>query len=167
MDFLRVSRKNRQMPNGHDPPSDPFGASCLPGLAQHLNESVTSTGTLDAAARLNNQYVVVHLYLVPGDVMQRREMRTAIAAELASLHAIQLHDLAFAIPTSHGSEEMTAEETWNALMLAGARSTGEAAHDGWERGDIAYVHYLGTDGMCVLAAGISRSGMRLPQAIEQ
>ena len=141
----------------------PAGAQCLQGLADHVGKRVTPDGTLDAVPRLNAQYVVVHVYLVPGNRTTRLPLRNAILTELRRLNAIPLHDLAYAVPTVHGDERNTAEEVWNALINAGA--TNEGPRDLWDDGDVLYVHYVGADGMCVLA-GAPWAGQRLPQAAE-
>lgn len=147
-------------------PGPGVGASCLPGFAAYLPTTVTQRRTIDAAATTNTQYVIVHLYLVPGDIMQRRELRNAIRTELGALNAIPLHDLAYAVPTVRSGERATAEDAWDRLLNAGALATGEAQYDGWLQGDVVYVHYLGIDGMSVLAAEVRRDGQRLPVAPE-
>jgi len=156
-----------------DEPKEPmYGASCLPGLAKHLCKPLTDKGTLDAVAGLNNQYVVVHLYLVPGDATERLDLRVAIEAELANMNATKLHHLAFAVPVSRTDERNTAELVWNRLISAGAGEVREtrsgrekAGLDAWQDGDVIYVHYMGADGICVLAAA-PKSGQRLSQALE-
>ena len=146
------------MPN--DPPEPGVGAPCLPHFAGYLNLVLSPNATLDAVAGQNNQYVLVHLYLVPGE---RRLFKESIEAELlGTLKGTKLHDLAFAIPCCRGDERGTAQRAWQALLNAGAGVEGEpVGWDAWDAGDVAYIHYLGPDGMCVLAVA-PREGRRLP-----
>lgn len=149
------------------PPPQQYGASCLPDFAGYLHINPTQQHTIDAAAKLNNQYVLVHMYLVPGEENDPNRMilRGGIESEFAELHAIRLHDWAYAIPTSRGSERITAEEVWDHLIYAGAQNPSNAL-DAWFTGDVIYVHYVGQDGICVLAA-TPRTGERLPDARER
>lgn len=144
------------------PPSlgSPAGASCLSGFAAHLRAEISPTGTIDARAGLNEQYVVVHIYLIPGDTSRRLPFRNSIATELAKVNAIQLHDLAYAVPSWQTGGREVAEQVWMQLIFAGAQG-GEHGRDAWQQGDVVYVHYATADGMCVLA-GSPGEGQRLP-----
>jgi hypothetical protein len=148
-------------------PTDPmYGALCLNGFAQHFGESVSLDDSSDhilcETAKQNTQYVIVHMYLIPGDVRTRRELREAIHSELGKLNAIQLHDLAYAVPTYQSGERETVSEVWVHLMYAGAEALGKGKPDAWEKGDVVYVHYMANGEMTVLAVA-PRTGLRLPQ----
>jgi len=163
---------------GNQPPQLPprlHGAECLGNLAQYLGKGVVqhegpegrAVGrTLDARAGDNTSYVLVHVYLVPGDVTGRLELRNAIHEELVGRRgAEQLHDLAYAVPTNLMDGRATAEDTWNRLIAAGfAALPGD--REAWDVGDILYVHYWTEDGPAVLA-GAPQADQRLPQAAEE
>jgi hypothetical protein len=153
------------------PPPRRFGAEGLANLARHLNKTVvehdTEGGpagrTLDAVAGLNSNYVLVHVYLVPGNVTLRAPLRDSIHAALveAPLLAEQLHDLAYAVPASRVDGLTTSDEVWRALMHAGSVNGQEL----WMEGDVIYVHYWRDEGFAVFAAA-PRSGRPLPFAEE-
>ena len=118
--------------------------------------------TLDAQPRLNESYVLVHLYLLPVDGSERRQLREAIHRMLLTRQASQLHDLAYAIPTTLTNARVTAEEVSRLLRIAGTGALGNA-REAWASGDVVYIHYWTSDGPAVLAAA-PQAGHRLPWA---
>lgn len=137
------------------------GASCLPAFAEYL--AAPEANTLNKEAAANNQYVVVHMYLVPGDAQDERRaaLRNEIAAHLSTLNAIRLHMDAFAVPCVRRDEVSTADLAWQHLLYAGAKAAINNRSSAWEPGDVVYVHYASHDGLHAMAATPS-GGQPLP-----
>lgn len=137
------------------------GGSSLRPFAEYVGQPLGAERMLSAAPRENQQYVIVHMYLVPGDVTRRPEIQRAIQVELKALKALPLHSSAFAVPCCRGDERATAEEVWNRLMFAGAAVDPQGQRDAWEEGDVIYIHYVADSGIAVLAVAPT-AGQRLP-----
>ena len=138
------------------------GGSCVHHFADFVRTPIDSNGVLYANPGVNSQYVLVHIYLVPRDASTRLPFRNALHTELGKLDAVQLHDLAYAVPASSGDEERMAELTWNHLTFAGAAPPNENGADAWLSGDAVYLHYRSHEGMRVVACA-PREGHRLHQ----
>jgi hypothetical protein len=149
------------------PPEKLYGATCLPDLANYLKMPLSKQQTIDAVTAQNTQYVLVHMYLIPGVPPEHRlTLRNSIRSELAKHNGIQLHDGAFAVPACQGDGRNIAEQVWESLMFAGVVHDSSEALDMWETGDVIYVHYIAHDGIGTLAAAPS-TGTRLPDARER
>lgn len=145
------------------------GVDWLSGVAAHLGRSVSehpeqggSGVTLEIAPAVNASYVLVHLYLVPGDASDREKLQDAIHRMLMTRDANQLHELAYGIPTTPSCARVTAEEVWRLLRIAGTGALGED-REAWCSGDVVYIHYWTVDGPAMVAAA-PRAGHRLPWA---
>lgn len=148
------------------PPHAPnLGASGLEVFADYVKTDPVKDA-LSKEAEPNSQYVVVHMYLVPGDAndVRRQVLRNCIVAELAELHAIRLHTDAFAVPCVRTDEGPTARMAWHKLLFAGSRAAANNRSSAWMTGDVVYLHYAGDNGMHATA---SRPGESQPLPIPE
>lgn len=163
------------MPNT---PAEPlYGASCFPEFAKYLGGEPSNKKTIDLTAKRHNQYLLVHLYLIPpvlspatqenldDESRNRWVLRDNLDRVLSPHHGIKIHDCAYAIPVARGDERDTATAVWQSLMAAGVYPERPNEPSLWRSGDVVYVHYVGWDGMRVLAAA-PPSGAGLPDAVD-
>lgn len=127
----------------------PVGGSCLPKIADFFGKEIPLTKPLDAECPSGQNYVVVHLFLTPGDVTVRRLLRSKIQTELTQIGALRLHDLAYLIPCSLGTERATAENAWERLIFAGTNEDQPLIL--WDAGDVVYIHYLGDNSLSIIS----------------